>query len=338
MQAQLVNVNPDPKGKPWFAGGLTEFTPELQAELDSIPMLELTEQSMQTTLPTVVDNSQEIFFPPITSQDNNGSCAQVSGVYYNFTYEINRLRNLPANDIDLTQNQYPVFYTYNYFNNGNLTEGTFWTSGWNTIRDCGVPTVEEWGGIYGSHLKWMTGYNIYESALQNRVLLDAKSINVSTPEGLTILKHWLNDHSTGAEKGGVATFGANVWRMEYGTIPDNSPESGKSYIKNWGPALGHAMTIVGYNDNILLEVYDPETNSMVMEYGAVKIANSWGPNWPEIIDEGFVYVPYRLLGLLPYTYVHVIELKESHTPKITMQIKVQHPTLLCKHLFRYFPK
>ena len=40
--AQLINCNPDPNGEPWWAGDLPEITPEIQAELDAIPLLEVT--------------------------------------------------------------------------------------------------------------------------------------------------------------------------------------------------------------------------------------------------------------------------------------------------------
>lgn len=62
VSAQLINMNPDPNGEPWWAGGLPEITPEIQAELDAIPMLTLSSKSLSTTLPNSVDNSQKEWF------------------------------------------------------------------------------------------------------------------------------------------------------------------------------------------------------------------------------------------------------------------------------------
>ena len=113
LKSQLINMNPDHDGDPWWAGGLPEVTPEIQKKLDAIPELKLSAQSAAKDLPAVIDNSTEIFFRPIFSQ-SGGSCGQASGVGYTYTYEINRLRNLPA-DTAHPENQYPTHYTWNYF-------------------------------------------------------------------------------------------------------------------------------------------------------------------------------------------------------------------------------
>ena len=51
--AQLINCNPDPNGEPWIAGMLPEITPEIQSELNQIPILELNSKSSATNLPYV---------------------------------------------------------------------------------------------------------------------------------------------------------------------------------------------------------------------------------------------------------------------------------------------
>ena len=55
------------------------------------------------TLPDEHDNSVWPYLRPAFYQ-NGYSCGQASSVGYNFTYEINRARNVPA---DLLENQYP---------------------------------------------------------------------------------------------------------------------------------------------------------------------------------------------------------------------------------------
>jgi len=90
--AQLINVNPDKNAEPWYAGGFPAMTPEKQAEYDSIPKLDLTQESKSKTLPVLVDNSQYIFMRPVFNQEQ-GSCGQASGTGYIITYEVNRLRN-----------------------------------------------------------------------------------------------------------------------------------------------------------------------------------------------------------------------------------------------------
>ncbi len=345
VSAQLINMNPDPDGEPWWAGGLPEITPEIQAELDAIPSLTLTSKSLSTPLPAVVDNSQQIWFRPIFNQDG-GSCGQASGIGYLFTYEINRIRNLPAHLPRYRQNHYPTHYTWNYIN-GGTGSGSFYYSGWDRIKDSGIPNVDTYGCLYEDlwmplpvnerRTVWMTGYDKYQSSLTNRVDMEYYSINVSTPEGLETLKHWLNDHGKGAETGGLVNFGAKMPDPEkdYGVIPYGSDEAGKKIVLKFGHGSNHAMTIVGYNDNIKYdfneddEFTNPEGNMAEWEIGAVKVANSWGTSYPDPYSDGFVYVPYRLLASGPGTIastVHVLDIKEeSHTPKVTMRAKIQHP-------------
>lgn len=61
VSAQLINVNPDPNGEPWWAGGY-EITPEMQAEYDALPPLILTQKAISTVLPYKVDNSKKKYF------------------------------------------------------------------------------------------------------------------------------------------------------------------------------------------------------------------------------------------------------------------------------------
>jgi hypothetical protein len=110
LSAQLVNINPDSTGSPWWVYEVSPVTLEIQAEIDQIPKFVLSPSSAQTTLPLVVDNSQEIYMREVFSQ-RDGSCGQASGIGYTYTYEINRLRGLSANDT--SDNLYPTHFTFN---------------------------------------------------------------------------------------------------------------------------------------------------------------------------------------------------------------------------------
>lgn len=67
VSAQLINMNPDPNGEPWWAGGY-EITPEEHAKLDSLPSLIPTSKSLNIPLPYTVDNSTKLYFRPIFYQ------------------------------------------------------------------------------------------------------------------------------------------------------------------------------------------------------------------------------------------------------------------------------
>lgn len=107
--AQLYNCNPDPNGEPYIAGGGIETPANIEM---STPTMQLSPQSAIITLPSVVDNSQSIYMPPIYSQGSYGCCVHAAEIWSTFTYEINRLRGLSSS---LPENQYHPFYTYNLY-------------------------------------------------------------------------------------------------------------------------------------------------------------------------------------------------------------------------------
>lgn len=345
--AQLVNCNPDPNGEPWWAGDLPEITPEIQAELDAIPLLEVTTQSESTTLPSVVDNSIRPWFRPVFTQNGN-SCGQASGVGYTFTYEINRVRNLSGM---IPSNQYPTHFTWNFLNEKEPnTRGSWYYDGWSVIQQMGVPSVEDYGGMYkpeyvGSDRMnvWETGYTHYNDALSNKVVMGINSINVSTPTGLDLLKHWLNDHGVGATTGGLANFACYMSGAQYDVLPDCSSNPEKKIVRQWGTTNSgyHAMTIVGYDDNIMFdfdgdgEFTNPNNNMSEWEIGALKVVNSNSA----YCDSGFVYMPYRLLakthqngGICPNN-VHVVNVTNAYSPEIVITMKIQYP---CRRRLTFF--
>lgn len=59
---------------------------------ESIHEMELTREAELRSLPPVVDNSANIYMPPIFNQKSSGSCVQCAEVGYVLTYELNRYR------------------------------------------------------------------------------------------------------------------------------------------------------------------------------------------------------------------------------------------------------
>lgn len=155
VNAQLTNLNPDPNGEPWWAGDLPEVTPAIQAHIDAIPFLVLSQASANTVLPDEVDNSDNIYMRPILMQ-YQGTCAQAAGIAYTYTYEINRLRNLSAT---VDENQYPTHYTYNFVNNG-VDEGSWYYDAWDILQDNGCPNKSTYGGMYVPGLSYFERYKI----------------------------------------------------------------------------------------------------------------------------------------------------------------------------------
>ncbi len=326
LKAQVQNSNPDPNGKPWIIGGWREPT---KAELEKIPQLKIDNKFKTRDLPSSLDNSTLPYFRPVFSQ-TDGCCAQASGIAYNFTYELNRERGTSAN---VAENQYPTHYTYNFLNQGSGSYGSWYGDGWNIIKANGCPTVAEYGGLAQDATYWMSGYSDYENAMKNRVV-ETFNIDVSTPEGLETLKYWLYNHADGSADGGIVNFAAGIGNDDYNITYDN-------IITKWGYTTNHAMTFVGWDDNISYD-YNGDgqiTNNIDLngdgivdmrdwERGAMLMVNSWGTYWG---NDGKAYVMYRLLatpvlagGIGASNMVSSVNVRSTYTKKMYMHVNMQH--------------
>ena len=334
-KAQIENMNPDPEGDPWITGGVKEPSSQDLSEINAIPRLQLTTASENTTLPSTVDNSTLDYWPGIDNQGYFPSCAQFAGIYYTFTYEINRVRNIATT----SENTYHHHYTWNFLNNGT-NNGSLTTDGWDIVMENGCPTQPAFGADNVGNKKWMSGYDKYYQAQHNKV--DSYyQIQIFDEADLIELKHWIHDHNAGASTGGLAVFYCNTG-MTIESLPPESQHTGDGIVTQFGVNGGHAMTIVGYNDDIMYDFNgdgqftnnvdinnDGEIDIQDWEIGAVKVANSWGNNWEE---DGYVYVPYRLLGTgepgggIWGHRTYVMNAKASYSPDITFKTTVDHST------------
>lgn len=317
---------------------LSEIKEELLEPLRTLVPIQVPPEytgSGAPVLPPTLNNTTFPFFRPVFNQDGL-SCGQAALVSYNYTYELNRVRNLPGN---IPANQYPTHFAWNWVNGGNGWYGASYFHSADMLRMVGTPSVATYGGMSaGGGARWMSGYDNYYQAMKNRIY-DAYSIDVSTNEGLQILKHYLHDHLEGSPYGGVASFYAN--HPSLNTLPPGTPEAGKKVVTQWSSA-NHAMTIVGYNDSIRWD-YNGDgqyTNHLDIngdgivdlrdrEIGGLLMVNSYGgvPNWG---DGGFAYIMYKTLGE-PYgggglwnQAVHVLKPKTATNPQLTMKVKLKH--------------
>lgn len=312
--------------------------PELTRR-DSILLMDIPEISIPATLrhktlPPVVDNSLLPYLRPVFSQDGP-SCGQAAMIGYNFTYEMCCARGLSAEDI---QNQYPTHFAFNFMNGGNGWYGVSYFHSIEMLKSTGCMTVEEYGGMHDDSRRWIDGYDVYYSAMLNRVK-NFYSIHTGTEDGILSLKHWLYDHMGESDFGGVASYYANVpWNAQI--LNDTTPEGGKHVMTAWYPAATHAMTIVGYNDSIRWD-YNGDglyTNDLDLngdgiidprdwEIGAVKFVNSHGI---DAQDSGFCYMMYKCLaetfenGGVWNRAVHILYPLAQHAPLMTYKVTLKH--------------
>ncbi|MCX6269103.1 MAG: hypothetical protein NTW16_17410 [Bacteroidetes bacterium] len=333
--AQIRNINPDPNGEPWIVGGLRPLTASDYAMLSNVPRWSPVNPKSMQDLPSQVDNTVNPWFRPIFNQDG-GSCGQASGVGYNFTYEMAYERNIPAN---ITANQYPTHFTWNFLNNG-VGDGSWYFDGWGIIREAGCPTVAAYGGMSsGGQARWMTGYDKYYNAMFNRTL-EFYGIDVTTYEGLNTLKQWLWSRDGGTLPGGLANFGAGIGASYITSLPTGTPNAGKDVVVQWGTTSDHAMTFVGYDDEIRYDYNndgqytttldingDGKVNLQDCEIGGLVMANSWGNSFG---FNGKAYVMYKLLadpieiGGIWSNVVHIVQAKPDALPLLTLKAKIKH--------------
>ncbi len=291
-------------------------------------------------LPVGVDNSENMFWRPVYAQVDL-ECGQASGIGLGYTYEINRLRNLPSNVAD---NQYPTHYCWNWANGGNGWYGVSYFHSFEILKAGGTPDVNTYGGMYVGNSDervkfWMSGYDKYYEAMHNRIN-ELYQIDVSTPEGILTLKNWIHNHLEGSDVGGVANFYANA---PYGmsTLPNGTPEAGKYVVLSWGGA-NHGLTICAYHDSIRWDYNsdgqytndidinnDGVVNVRDWEIGGFKFANTYSGG-PSFGNNGFSYMTYKSCadpsenGGIWNNAVHVQFAKEQCDPLLTARITLKH--------------
>jgi hypothetical protein len=332
LTAQEHDLWPVPSGLR-NTGPLTEAD---AAAMNSIKPLLIPAEHLGRSLPDSIDNSQHPWFRPVFSQESFPNCMQATSIAYNFTYEINRLRDLPA---DITANQYPTHFAWNFFNGGDGWFGVNYLFTMDVLKHHGTPNVSDYGGFYhGGGERWMSGYDQWYNAMNNRIE-EVYKIFVGDEEGLLTLKHWLSHHGGGSETGGVASFMASS-PYNLNTLPEGSPQAGKKVITSWYPEASHGMTIIGYNDSIRYD-YNGDgqyTNHIDLngdgiidmrdrEIGALKFCNSYGETWA---DSGFAYMMYKTLaddfgdGGIWTNTVHVLGAKAYHDTRMAFKVSLEH--------------
>ena len=338
--SQVINKNISSNTNDNYPVILKPITVNDSIKLINIPPIEVPaiyKSANAPLLPSSVDNSIQPYFRPITWQSGY-ECGQTAGIAFVFTYEVNRLRNLPANIAD---NQYPTHFSWNFLNDAYNYTGVSFFDTWEITRTVGTPNVVDYGGALntGGEKRWMTGYQQYYNGMKNRIS-GVYSIRCDTPEGLFILKSWFNDHLEGSLVGGVASIYAQYCSPNT-TLPAGTPEAGKALISTWGTSPSHAWTVVGYNDSIRYDYNndgqytndidingDGVVNMKDWEIGGLKIVNGYaGPNWG---NGGFSYMMYKSLaesisngGIWNYS-VFVVKAKQTQAPQLTMKINMKH--------------
>ncbi|HBS87634.1 MAG: hypothetical protein A2W91_15330 [Bacteroidetes bacterium GWF2_38_335] len=295
-------------------------------------------------LPATVNNRLSPFFPPDFYKQNLSNCNQAAGHYYCLTYQFNRLLNRTADSLSC----FSPNYTYNFLNGGNGWYGASTFDTWNIVKSQGNPTEAIFDGykdnwededeIFFEGKYWMNSYDKYYQSMKYRIK-DYYSLDVSTDEGLKMLKHYLSDHFEGAENGGVAVFFSGfgyLYGAPFGYVYDSCisyPFDRLCVFNNADNGSNHSMTIAGYYENtevdfngdgIITDTLDLNSDGNVNYLDNEKtlwiIVNSYG----EFEGKGAFLLRYSQLTKIWDKKVFIPIPDTAYTPKLTFKIRLKH--------------
>jgi hypothetical protein len=246
-------------------------------------------------IPTSVDHSANI--PPVGNQGSVGSCVGWAAGYYYKTYQ--EYEDYGWSVFDQNHIFSPSF-VYNHIN-GGADYGAFFEDAFKLLVENGCATYKDFP--YTTNLsKWPTE-SMYFDALKYRSN-EFFYINASNLSGIQQLKQHIAD-------GHVAVLGIDVYPNF-----DNISAFNYNYAsadKSGSSRGGHAVTIVGYDDNHIS--HDG--------LGAFRVVNSWGTGWGQ---SGYFWMSYTavmdwdLSGREGYYTTDKIH----YNPELVARVKISH--------------
>ena len=272
----------------------------VEIEIDGDLIMPLENLLMPLNLPSSHDVSLSNTFPPIRDQGSNTrTCAGWAFGYYQMTNNLANRRGLNARNN--TRYQIHPIWAYNLINGGGHRD-TYNTDALNALASFGGLSwfdFEQLGFSSTTYSTWFPGV-AWERALGNsaerieRLWLTYNNDNNIDHNALNNLRRLLAD-------GYVVTFHTQYsgrhlpnWNtMTSRARPDGVPSPVGQTVATWARSAngGHFMTIVGFDDNIWVDV---NGNGVIDpgELGALKIANSEGTGWG---NGGFMWLSYDAL-------------------------------------------
>jgi hypothetical protein len=215
------------------------------------------------SLPSRVDLSP--FLPPVGHQGSIGSCSAWSTVYYAKTLQENQEREWGA---DKKDHQYSPLFTYNQIT-GGVNRGTAITQHMTILEEKGATPFPLFP--HTDNIKVLPGERAYREAENYRSASHKRLDRYDENRGQWVVE--LHTVKAMLAEGLPVIGGFEVYENFY------NYKGGIYKSVSGRPTGGHAMCIVGYDDDI----------------GALRIVNSWGEAWG---DGGFLWLDYDLFETL----------------------------------------
>lgn len=280
-----------------------------------------------TSLPSFVDISTDPCFPQLGNQNPLGSCVGFATTYYQFSYEVNKMNGVTSASNRVV---YSPKWTYNSINEGDDL-GAYMTDAFIILKNYGALKLSDLP--YDSNYSWLPGNTNISSnemipermeALETRISsfgsceLPNSGTFIYNPNDsdLYVIKSLLNSGKILSITTGVS------FNYKWGTDHNNSQI--KVNYRCYGGG-GHAMAVVGYDDNVWCDV---NGNGIAenCEKGAFKLANSYGANGVSNDTNGYKWVLYDALNAISANTVNTWEQNLSGTRNQALCFETDEPT------------
>nr|WP_296078183.1 carbohydrate binding domain-containing protein [uncultured Ruminococcus sp.] len=207
--------------------------------------------------------------------------------------------NVALNRTATHDNTCSPIWIYNFANGGDASTGADITNAFRLAQRIGVSSLKTSPNTT-VNAKWTTTKEAFTEAPKYRVnnynlfYLDTYNNKITNPKSEVIapIKAALNNNE-------LVTYTTYVFSWKNKTIQKDSrvPENTKYAnddiaIYSTGYSGCHRMTIVGYDDDIWVDI-NGDGKIQEAEKGAFKIVNSWGTNYG---NNGFAWVSYDALN------------------------------------------
>lgn len=245
------------------------------------------------SLPSSYDLSDDTYFPPVGSQGQIASCSSWATTYYQFTYQANRLNNISTT----AQNAFSPRWTYNWLNKGQSI-GTGIPENYSIIYEQGALTLAD--APYNStnyDFSWNYSTQSMIDALRTRIVNNQRThINTSVNKILSPSDSRLDSIKqkiVGGQPVAVGVESINgLSNLSMKSIVYGGQSGDLAVYACSSASNGHAMTIVGYDDNVWCDINNDGYIENA-EKGAFKLVNSYGSTWG---NSGFIWVMYDALN------------------------------------------
>lgn len=275
--------------------GSVHPTPEDEERLDALRVTHVEPNTLAKSramlqdaslaaIPAAVDNSLSMYFPPIDTQGSLSACTAWATTYYYSTYEQARDENWNAASGNENYIAHPMF-VYNLIN-GGVNTGTVITHAMNILNQSGAGSLALRSSydvtLWPTEAEWV---DALKRRTQSASVIGRWDQGCTDADILAIKTHLANGH--------IAVTLSDLYQNFYDLYPTNTTgiNNGVWFAPGGGYEGGHAMTIVGYDDN------KSYWNGSQTKYGAFLVANSWGSWWGTYnstgASKGFVWVAYE---------------------------------------------